>query len=286
MPFETQLVSVVTAPNIVFDQPIVQMPDPEMCLQLSAVQCFWDVYNEIHQREVSLCVYCTLKPERKGRVESHYPTGHFLFLTSNQMRDGRIQQELRDQAWSAFADESVTVYELSGCKFICLPKPGLIIYTNDKALMRTILSRLDSWWLKRVAMPTSLIEWKYVNQKAPYWGVRHFSPGDRTAPVHSPDGSESASQAIALTFEYTKIPDALQVRYLSNDTERTGVAPKLIKDVDSRTAQHISVDSVDDRATKITVLDARCLGPAVYAVLEWFDPVTAIRLEQIRHRRM
>jgi hypothetical protein len=284
MPAETQLLGVVSAPNIVFDQPIFQMPDPETYLQLFACSVFWDIKNDIHQNEVLLSVYCTLTPERQGAAESKYPTEHFVFLTSNESRDKQIQQELHKDAFTDFIDESKTVYEFSDCKFICVPKPGLLIFTNDKVLMHTILSRLDSWWLKRVAMPTSLIEWKYVNQKAPYWGVRHFPSDDSTSPAHNLDGCVLDSQTIGLTFDYTDNSHALQITYISNNPDQRSVASRLIKDVDSWTAQHIMVQPVENRATQITVSDSRCLSPAVSAALEWFDPPFAMRVEQSRHR--
>jgi hypothetical protein len=281
MPAETQLVSVVNAPNIVFDQPVIQGLDEKTCLQLFALRCFWDIYNEIHQKDVSLSVHCTLEPERKGSAQSKYPTGHFVFLTSNESRDKKIQQQLHDQASAICMVGSRTVYELPDCKWFCLPKPALIIYTNDKVLMHTILSRLDAWWLIRVAMPNSLIEWKYANQEAPYWGVRHFPSDDSTSPAH--DRSVLDDQAIGLTFQYTDNAHDLQMMYISNNANQRRLASKLIKGVDPWTARHIFCNYIDGCATHVTVSDSRCLGVAVYAALAWFDPPFALELEQIRH---
>jgi len=286
MPADTQLVSVVSAPNIVFDQPVFQMPDPETCLQLSAVQCFWDIKNEIHQNDVLLCVYCTLEPNQQASIASKYATGHFVFLTSNPARDKQIQQQLQLHALCSSSDRNNAVYELSGSKFVCMPRPGLILCTNDRALMRTVLSRLNSWWLRRVAMPSTSIEWRYVNQKAPYWGIRHFPLNDSTSPSHQNDeGSVLDSATIGLTFEYTDNSHPLNMIYISNNGNQLGVASKLIRDVDPWTASHILVQSVDNCATRLTVSDSRCLSVAVYSALEWFDPPFAIRLAQIRHHR-
>jgi hypothetical protein len=286
MPAETQLLSVVSAPNIVFDRPVFQMPDPETCLQLSSARCFWDIYNEIHQNDVLLCAHCTLEPNQQAPPESRYPAAHFMFLTSNRARDKQIQHELQRHAPGNSLNGNDSVYELSDDKFVCMPRPGLILYTNDRRLMRTILSRLNAWWLSRVAMPRTLTEWRYVNQKAPYWGIRHFSVNDRTSPCHQLEqGCVLDSATIGLTFEYTNNSHPVTMTYISNNADQLCVASKLIKDVDPWTAKHISVHGVDNCATQVTVSDSRCIGLAVYSVLEWFDPPCAIRLEQIRHHR-
>lgn len=286
MPAETQLLSVVSAPNVVFDQPVFQMPDPETCLQLAAVQCFWDIKNEIHQNEVLLCVHGTLAPNQQALSEIKYPTGHFVFLTSNAARDKQIQQELQNRSIRSVSDWNNTIYEFSDDKFVCMPRPGLILFTNDRTLIRTILSRMNAWWLSRVALPSKLTEWRYVNQQAPYWGIRHFPVNDNTSPCHQIDqGSVLDSATIGLTFEYTDNSHPAIMTYISNNIDQLGVASKLIKDVDAWTAKHILVHSVDSCATRLTVSDTRCLSVAGYSILEWFNPPFAISLERIRHHR-
>ena len=286
MPAETQLVSVVSAPNLVFDQPVFQMPDPETCLQLSAVQCFWDIKNEIHQNDVLLSVLCTLEPNQQASAESKYATGHFLFLTSKPARDKQIRYQLQLHALCDYSEGTNTVYELSEGKFVCMPRPGLIFCTNDRMLMRTVLSRLHAWWLSRVAMPSTLIEWKYVNQKAPYWGIRHFPLNDSTSPSRPLDeGSVRDNATIGLTFDYADNSHPLNMTYISNRADQLGVASMLIKDADPWTTRHILVQTVDKCATRLTVSDSRCLSLAAYSALEWFDPPFAIRVGQIRHHR-
>jgi hypothetical protein len=126
MPAETQLVSVVNAPNIVFDQPVFQMPDPETCLQLFSVMCFWDIKSAIHQNDVSLCVHCTVEPSQ-GVSECKYPTGHFVFLVPRPSRDKQIRDELQSEALVTFSNRTNTIFELSGGRFVSMPKPALII---------------------------------------------------------------------------------------------------------------------------------------------------------------
>lgn len=279
MPAEAQLVSVVNAPNIVFEQPIFQLPDPETCLQLFAFRCFWDIYNEIQRKDVSLGVYCTLRPEPSG-PNSKYPTAHFAFLTSNEPRDRRIQRELSRNAILTFEDNGETTYELSETVFFCMPKPGMLIYTNDRLLMRIVLSRLDAWWLDRVALPSSFPEWKHVDQEAPYWGIRHFPPDDLSSPAHY--RSMVDSQAIGLTFQYTDNSHDLQMMYLSQNSHQQRAASNLIKDADPWTARHILCSYIDACTTQVLVSDSRCLSGAVYSALEWFDPMFAMEVEQLR----
>jgi hypothetical protein len=283
-PAETQILSVVAAPNIVFDQPMFQMPDPETSLQLFAAQCFWDIKNEIHQNEVSLCVQCTLTPERTASMRVEYPTVHFLFLTPNISRDKRITQVLQCQSLSSVTQNGKTTYEFPRSNFLCVAKPGLIVYTNNRLLMRTVLSRMDAWWLKRIAMPGNLDEWNYVNQKAPYWGIRHFPSNDTTSPVFAANTAMFDSRPVGMTFEYRDNSHDLNMTYISNNAEQRFLRSGLIKDADPWTSQHIFVKAIDNHASRITVSDSRCLSIGVYSVLEWFNPPFAIEVEKLRRR--
>jgi len=179
-------------------------------------------------------------------------------------------------------DDSRIVYELSDSKFVSLPESGLIVCTNDKVLMNTILSRWNAWWLDRVALPADLIEWKYVNQWAPYWSMRHFSHSDDSSGRDFSSGMQD-KQAIGLTFSYNLEPYSLQMTYVSSHTAQESIASQLLTKLDSSLAQHVFSTYVDNIATQLTVSEPQRLRQAVYIALEWFNPPFKIEVEKIRH---
>jgi len=274
MPADTQLINVVAAKDCVFDQPVIQCPDPETYLQLFARASFRQ-FSHIHTKEVLLSVNCTLAPLTKTGEGEEYPTANFIFLAPSAARTSAIQAKLNDDMCVPVTEKGYTTYVFPYNHCICLAKPDLIISTDNKLLMDSILSRLDCWWLNRVALPSTLLEWKFVNQRANYWGLRHFSTADSTSPSYDGGGLPSDCHAKGVTFEFADNDHELQMTYLSNNDDRLNLASKLIKDADAWTARHVLVESLNSEATKISVADTRCIPTAIFSVLEWLVPPLA-----------
>ncbi len=284
MPAETQIINVVSAKDCVFDQPVIQCPDPETYLQLFSRQSFRN-WQQIHTKEVAISVNCILIPLTSKAAKPNYPTANFLMLAPSELRTRLLSEELQEETCIPFTEKGRTAYAFPDGHFVCLAKPDLIITTNDKLLMLAILSRLDSWWLPRVALPATMREWKFVNQQANYWGMRHFSKSDITSPSHDANGKAIDSQATGVTFEFADNDHDLQMTYLSESSERQQLASKLIKDADAWSLRHVLVKPLTSDATKISVSDSRCIIGAVGSVLEWFNPPWALTLEQGRRSR-
>lgn len=66
-------------------------------------------------------------------------------------------------------------------KFVAFPTDEMIIVSSDHDFMTEILSRTTS---ERVALPSSLPEWKFVDYSSDVWSVRHLSskklPSDKS----------------------------------------------------------------------------------------------------------
>lgn len=272
MPTETSKVCVASAPNVVFEQQFIQCPDPEMSLQLDLMQCFRQVTNKIRQGEVALCVRCALQPrQREGFDTSEYSAAHFLFLTSNELRDKEVLADLRDKSAWSLGDNHITVYEVSGSGFFCLPKPGLLIFTNNQSLMHTILSRLNAWWLKPVALPANLLEWKYVNQQAPYWGLEHFSFPDQCASESEAERKLLKGLSVGTVFDYMDKNYDLHLTYVASNLDECSSKLKDVSEFDPRTGQHMSMKYLDKNAMRISVSNSRGSDGWVSSILENFS---------------
>lgn len=270
MPARTERICVASARNFLFDQSIIKFPDLETCLQSSLIQCFRRVTNQIHQVDVSLSVRCSLTSQQHDGVDtSKWMSAHFLFLTSNKARDEKIKAELEDRSMWMLSDSGRTVYEFSEDGFLCLPKPGLLIYTESQSLMHEILSRLDAWWLPTLALPTSLPEWNFAIQQSPYWGLEHFD-FDMTCdskPVQDPIKGPRAGS----TFDYMSRDFDLRLTHISTSVETGYPNRKPINEFDSRTGERWVMEFPAKHVTRMTFSNARCLNDKVYSIIQNFS---------------
>lgn len=141
-------------------------------------------------------------------------------------------------SWLAAADR---IDELSGHKigvfdetiasdawtfYLANPEPRVLICATDREFLSHVLKRMKGAGGGR-ALPETLPEWKYVNQKAPVWAVRHYrsedSAKDLTSPLHPQSRFNVHDEnAVGLVFWYDDrpgSPDVLTARYLSSSPD-------------------------------------------------------------------
>ena len=108
--------------------------------------------------------------------------------------------------------------------FVAHPLKNVLIVATNREYLQEVLARIRGDIGQR-ALPETLPEWKHVNRKAKFWGLRHFNKGDAGADPSSPFGGKRTANmpdelAIGLTFEGT--PNEQQsatIRYLSANPE-------------------------------------------------------------------
>jgi hypothetical protein len=90
--------------------------------------------------------------------------------------------------------------------FVAFPRKDVVIIATSVAYLRTVLARLSGAAGPR-ALPDSLPEWKYVNTRAPVWGMRHYDRSKTSADPTFPFQGQNAAilpdrQAIGLAFYF------------------------------------------------------------------------------------
>lgn len=270
MPARTEKICVANARNFLFDQSIIQFPDLETCLQLNLIQCFRRVTSQIHQNDVLLSVRCSLASQQNGGVDSSKcMSAHFLFLTSDKARDEKIKAELEDRSMWMLSDSGRTVYEFSEDGFLCLPKPGLLIYTESQSLMHEVLSRLDAWWLPTLALPTSLHVWSHATQQSPYWGLEHFNFD--TTSDSKPEQDPLRGLRTGSTFDYMSRDFDLRLTHISTIMETGYPNRKPINEFDPGTGERWTMEFPAKYVTRMTFSNARCPNDKVYSIIQNFS---------------
>jgi hypothetical protein len=142
--------------------------------------------------------------------------------------------------------------------WLALPRPDAMILTNRHALLAEVLERavLGS---KTRAMPADLPEWTYVDRKASFWGLRHYTDGSKAKPgepsfvaadlPHHPDGN-----AVGTAVRFDAVRQQLEVVFLSP-------APLLRRKGGADPIGHeFQVDQPDAGVWRLTS-DVRARGP-------------------------
>jgi len=104
--------------------------------------------------------------------------------------------------------------------FVGFPRANMVLVATDADYLRTTLKRMKSPSGAR-ALPDSLGEWKYVNTRAPVWGLRHYQKLGANLDPTSPfseraDFEDAMATGLAFSFE----PSArgkVTVHYLSGN---------------------------------------------------------------------
>ena len=91
--------------------------------------------------------------------------------------------------------------------FVTFPRERVVLVATNEAFLKEVLARVhDTEKKNEQALPKTLQEWKYVNQRAMFWGLRHYEkPAPKDDPT-SPFGGERQAnvpdeEAIGLTYE-------------------------------------------------------------------------------------
>ena len=126
----------------------------------------------------------------------------------------------RDAFMKEAAQKAIRIEEIEGQKvavfeepseqdiwtsYIAFPQKGVVLAASNEQFLREMLSRMRSPERER-ALPSSVPEWKYVNTRAQFWGVRHFDKQQAKEDPTSPFGGRKSANlpddgAIGLTYQ-------------------------------------------------------------------------------------
>jgi hypothetical protein len=89
--------------------------------------------------------------------------------------------------------------------FVTFPQEGVVLIATNKRFLQEMLARMRGVEGER-ALSDNLPEWKYVNKKAKFWGLRHYDKRQANEDPSSPfGGSKSANtpddDAVGLTYQ-------------------------------------------------------------------------------------
>jgi hypothetical protein len=91
--------------------------------------------------------------------------------------------------------------------FVAFPRERVVLVATNEGFLREVLARMGDTEKKNgQALPKTLPEWRYLNQRAMFWGLRHYDkPAPKDDPT-SPFGGERQAnipdeEAIGLTYE-------------------------------------------------------------------------------------
>ena len=104
--------------------------------------------------------------------------------------------------------------------FVANPRPSVVIVATDREYLKTVLTRMSGGGA-RLAFPDALMEWKHVNRKVRFWGMRHYDriydAGDRTSPLAEHPILERDDQAIGVAYECSPEKKAATITYVSGN---------------------------------------------------------------------
>jgi hypothetical protein len=109
--------------------------------------------------------------------------------------------------------------------WIAQPKADLLVISNRKDLLLSVVRQIASGGKSNRALPAVLSEWQYVDRSSAFWGLRHFSPGSRPQPGgRGCDPAElpfPGCDAIGATVRYDASAESLDIRYLGSHVTDT-----------------------------------------------------------------
>ena len=120
-------------------------------------------------------------------------------LSIEQIENNRVVRIDTDVEWGE-KDEKLSIW-------FAKPKPNILIAATDAVVVKTILYRIA----RPAASPSPLLnfpEWKYVDTKAPVWGIRHRRTA---APFYyvfkgNADFASAMSKLVGVSFSYRPRP--------------------------------------------------------------------------------
>jgi hypothetical protein len=150
--------------------------------------------------------------------------------------------EQRDAFMKEAAQKAIRIVEIDGQKvavfeepseqdiwtsYIAFPQKGVVLAASNEQFLREMLSRMRSLQKER-ALASSLPEWKYVNTRAQFWGVRHFDKQQAKEDPTSPFGGRKSANlpddgAIGLIYQCSPSKERkATLIYLSNSGAEIG----------------------------------------------------------------
>jgi hypothetical protein len=157
----------------------------------------------------------------EGSRHFRSPTGLGSFLFEG-CEIAVFADDIGDRGVSFFKDSSnaaLRVEEIDGLKvavfqdrleediwttFVAFPNKNIAVVATNENYLREVLARMRGTKGPR-ALPDSLPEWKYVNKKSQYWGLRHFDKAQSREDLTSPFRGDRSygvpdEEAVGITF--------------------------------------------------------------------------------------
>lgn len=109
--------------------------------------------------------------------------------------------------------------------YLVMARPDLMILTNNRDTLNTVLARMDGK-AAREALPPTMPEWAQTDRNAPFWGIRHYSAASRPKPGY--EGCASAMlpfpdcEAIGTAVRMSA-DQHVDIRYLSLNAPNNGM---------------------------------------------------------------
>lgn len=125
--------------------------------------------------------------------------------------------------------------------YVGFPRDNVMLVATDVNYLRTVLERIGAAAGPR-ALPESLSEWKYVDTRAPVWGLRHFQRSqtdlDPTSPLSKGVGADTAdASAVGFGFWFEPaVRGTAHVMYISASGKTAEVLATALGAADERTA--------------------------------------------------
>jgi len=123
--------------------------------------------------------------------------------------------------------------------FVGFPRSNIAVIATDVEYLRTVLARMKGSPGAR-ALPDTLAEWKYVNTRAPVWGLRHYQKLEASLDPTSPfsgqaDAGDAMAVGLAFSFE-PSIRRRVTVSYLSANNKASQILEEYLGVADADTA--------------------------------------------------
>jgi hypothetical protein len=89
--------------------------------------------------------------------------------------------------------------------FITFPQKGVVLVATNERFLQETLARMQGADGER-ALTDSLLEWKYVNEQAQFWGIRHYDKQQAKYDPTSPFGGKKSAnfpdeEAVGLSYQ-------------------------------------------------------------------------------------
>lgn len=162
-------------------------------------------------------------------------------------RDSFIRKAVKSAArFEDMAGVRIAVFEESTeddvwTTFVGFPRSNIVLIATDANYLRAVLSRMGGAAGPR-ALPETLPEWKYVNSRAPVWGLRHYQRSeaglDPTSPfVEQAGANVPDDRAVGLAFWFEPaIRKTATVTYLSANKKARQVLQDYMSMADAKSA--------------------------------------------------